>query len=61
VKLVTLPRPYPTFLPYFFEGGTPPSFNLADVETLQVSIGPGLSEAEKKNPQTLVILSIRIE
>lgn len=61
VKLVTLPRPYPTFLPYFFESGSPPSFNLADVETLQLSIGPGLSEAEIKQPQTLVIRSIRIE
>ncbi|MBL7850798.1 MAG: membrane or secreted protein [Cyclobacteriaceae bacterium] len=61
VKLVTLPRPYPTFLPYYFEGSTLPSFNLADAETLQLSIGPGLGEAESKNPQTLVIRSVRLE
>jgi hypothetical protein len=61
VKLVTLPRPYPTFLPYYFEGGPGPTFNLAEVETLQLSIGPGLSEAESKNPQTLVIRSIWLE
>jgi len=61
VKLVTLPRPYPTFLPYYFEGNGVSQFNLADVETLQLSIGPGLSEEESKNPQGIVIRTIRLD
>ena len=61
VKLVTLPRPYPTFLPYFFESGTQPAFNIGDSDTLQISIGPGLSEEESKKPQGIVIRSVRLE
>lgn len=42
VPLVTLPRPYPTFLSYFFQGASDAIFNIEEAETLQISIGPGL-------------------
>lgn len=47
VKMVILPRPYPTFLPYFFDPATVPGtkFNIQAVETLQISIGPGINDA----------------
>jgi hypothetical protein len=61
VKLVTLPRPYPTFLPYFFEGDPSATWNLADVEALQISIGPGISETELEEPHGVAIESIRLE
>lgn len=63
VNMVTLPRPYPTFLPYFFESSTNATFNLGDAETIQISIGPGLDGA---NPEALkdfqfLLESIRLE
>lgn len=45
VPMVTLPRPYPTFLPYFFsESETRQNWSLADVEAVQWSLGPGISQ-----------------
>jgi len=44
VDLVLLPRPYPTFLPYYFKTNPKATLDMADVETLQISIGPGLEE-----------------
>ena len=61
VKIVTLPRPYPTFLPYFFEGKTGDKMNLEDVETLQISIGPGIPEDELENRHAIAIESVRLE
>ncbi len=46
VKQVTLPRPYPTFLPYFFEPSKVGKFDLQKIETIQISVGPGMDQAE---------------
>jgi hypothetical protein len=46
VKLVTLPRPYPTFLPYYFEGPDNQQLDLSTVETLQISVGPGVEDKD---------------
>ena len=61
VKLATLPRPYPTFLPYYFEGGGNTPFEITDTESLQICIGPGLSTDELLEPQGIAIETIRIE
>lgn len=61
VKLVTLPRPYPTFLPYWFEGSTARALDLNNIEALQISIGPGIPESKLNNVQGVAIESIRIE
>lgn len=61
VPMVTLPRPYPTFLPYYFEGRTVTPFDIATMETLQISIGPGLSEAEAQQKQAVGIESVWVE
>ncbi len=61
VRLVTLPRPYPTFLSYYFEKKTSEPFDITAVETLQLSIGPGLSETEAQQANGVAIESIRIE
>jgi len=58
VKMVTLPRPYPTFLTYYFNGGSSAPFNVKDIETIQISVGPGLSEQERENPQGFAIRSV---
>lgn len=61
VKLVTLPRPYPTFLPYYFKGNEGRKFDMKDVETLQISIGPGIPQSELENKQGIALESIRLE
>lgn len=61
VKTVTLPRPYPTFLPYYFEHENKDYFNIHSIESLQISIGPGL-DSEKINKSVGVgIVSIILE
>jgi hypothetical protein len=59
VKLVTLPRPYPTFLPYYFESSS--TTRSGKIEALQLSIGPGIPEAELDQQHGIAIESIRIE
>lgn len=61
VKQVTLPRPYPTFLQYFYEGSTSSRFNAADIESVQFSIGPGLGTEELEREQGVAIESVRLE
>lgn len=61
VPIVTLPRPYPTFLPYFFEPSQPAPFDLALIESLQLSIGPGMDKDEIKKTHAIAIRSLRLE
>lgn len=61
VSLVSLPRPYPGFLPYFVEVGSGSAFALEDVEGIQISIGPGLSAEQAALPHEFSIESIRLE
>ncbi|MEL6672446.1 MAG: membrane or secreted protein [Bacteroidota bacterium] len=66
VKTVNLPRPYPSFLPYYFES-TPdpeaekPGVDLATIEALQFSIGPGIPLQEIKVNQGISIVSVHLE
>ncbi len=61
VKMVTLPRPYPTFLPYYFENEDSNPFNIKNVESLQFSIGPGIPENELVEKHGVAIESVRME
>ena len=61
VKLVTLPRPYPTFLSYFFESNISSGLNMNNIETLQISIGPGIPESDLENKHGIAIENIRLE
>ena len=61
VKLVTLPRPYPTFLPYFFEDDRGGKMDINAIESLQISIGPGTPEDELGNSHELAVESVRLE
>jgi hypothetical protein len=58
VKKVTLPRPYPSFLPYYFSPTVSSSFDITKVESIQFSIGPGIPENERNNPQGIAIISM---
>ena len=61
VKYVLMPRPYPTFLPYYFEKSSPVKFDLAEVESLQFSIGPGIPASELENAQAIAVESVRLQ
>lgn len=61
IKPVTLPRPYPTFLPYYFEASSVSDFSIEDMESLQISIGPGIPEHQLQQKHGIAIESIRLE
>jgi hypothetical protein len=59
VRQAILPRPYPTFLPYFFDTPGSAILNKTTLETLQISLGPGLDNRE--GPYRFEIESVRLE
>lgn len=62
VRLVSLPRPYPSFLPYFVEtNAAATGLDLSTTETLQLSIGPGIDPAQRDQKHGLAIGRITLE
>ncbi len=62
VPLVTLPRPYPTFLPYFFQPAAHDgALRLEALDAVQFSIGPGLPPAQKGKGHALSLVSLRLQ
>ena len=59
VRQVILPRPYPTFLPYFFDTPGTSVLNNSTIETLQISLGPGLDNRD--GPYRFEIESVRLD
>ncbi|PKD16648.1 hypothetical protein APR41_07505 [Salegentibacter salinarum] len=61
VKTVSLPRPYPSFLPYYFKHSYEGDLELENAEALQFSIGPGIEDNELENPHGVGIISVSLE
>ena len=61
VKTVTLPRPYPGFLPYYFEHKNPEDFDLQEVEALQFSIGPGIDRENLQKSHEIGIVKVNLQ
>lgn len=61
VKTVTLPRPYPSFLPYYLDHDLLSEFDINKVESIQFSIGPGIPENELNDKHGITIISLRLE
>ena len=61
VKYVLMPRPYPTFLPYYFDNKSTSNFDLSEVESIQFSIGPGIPENELDEKHGIAIESVRLQ
>lgn len=61
VKTVTLPRPYPTFLPYYLEHNIDSDLDINRVESIQFSIGPGIPENELEDPHGIAIVKVMLE
>jgi len=60
VKPVTLPRPYPTFLPYYFTSALTSDLHMEHAESIQISIGPGIPENELQAKHGIAIESVRL-
>lgn len=61
VKTVLLPRPYPSFLPYYFNHDNEPKFEVEKIQAVQFSLGPNMSKSELKEPHGIGIISFRLE
>ncbi|MGM5469470.1 hypothetical protein ACS386_04275 [Flavobacteriaceae bacterium LMO-SS05] len=61
VKTVTLPRPYPSFLPYYFKHSNPISFDINHIESLQFSIGPEIPVEQLNEAQGIGIVNVKLE
>ncbi|HKJ49820.1 MAG TPA: hypothetical protein VJ973_12060, partial [Christiangramia sp.] len=61
VRTVTLPRPYPGFLPYYFDHSYSGEFNIENIEAIQFSIGPGIEKENLQKPHSLGIRGVRLE
>ena len=46
VQAVIMPRPYPTFLPYFSIAGKADKLDLTQIESFQISVGPGIEKED---------------
>lgn len=61
VETVTLPRPYPSFLPYYFDHNNNSEFDISRVESVQFSIGPEIPENELKNPHGIGLVKVSLQ
>jgi Cellulase (glycosyl hydrolase family 5) len=53
-----MPRPYPGFLPLWFQAGGPtPGFTIQGLEKMEITIGPGIPSSELNKPYSLEIAS----
>jgi hypothetical protein len=61
IDLVIMPRPYPTFLPYYFSSKKSTEFDIGQIEGVQFSIGPGVPNQDLESPHGMAIVSLRLE
>ncbi len=61
VQAVILPRPYPTFLPYYSVAGKAETLDLSQIESLQISIGPGIAKEDWSKTYALEIRCVMLE
>ena len=61
VKTVILPRPYPTILPYFFDYQPESVWDPGSIESVQISIGPGLNDQMIGEKQSIAISRIWLQ
>ncbi|MBK7869935.1 MAG: hypothetical protein IPJ74_04205 [Saprospiraceae bacterium] len=62
VNTVTMPRPYPTFLPYYFvNNNNNKDIDLQEIEGLQFSIGPGISQQKRSEKHGVSLVSLMLK
>lgn len=58
---VVMPRPYPTFLSYFYKDYSSQYLDLRDLESIQISLGPDIPEKELKDTHGFALARIWLE
>ena len=61
VKTVTLPRPYPSFLPYYLEHDISNTFDINFIESIQFSIGPKIPTNQLEDSHGISIISVYLK
>lgn len=62
VPFVSLPRPYPSFLPYLIRTTiTAVGLDLSTTETIQLPIGPGIAAGQQSSKHGLAIVRVTLE
>lgn len=61
INAVLLPRPYPTFLPYYSTAGDASQLDISEVESLEISIGPGMDRNETSKEHEIRIGKVSLE
>lgn len=61
VKTVLLPRPYPTFLPYYSAAGSADKLDITQIESLQISIGPEIEQGDWNDTYELMLESVMLK
>ncbi len=61
VRAVLLPRPYPTFLPYYSAVWSGVKGDVQNIESIQVSVGPGLKDAMLSGPFEFLLGGVWLE
>ncbi len=61
VKTVTLPRPYPSFLPYYLNHNLNSEFDINKIESIQFSIGPEILNNDLEEKHGVSIISVSLE
>jgi hypothetical protein len=61
VSAVLMPRPYPTFLPYYSSAGKADHLDISQIESLEISIGPGIKKEDLQKEYVLFISSVSLE
>ncbi|NCP60683.1 MAG: hypothetical protein GW839_10355 [Flavobacteriales bacterium] len=61
VRTVILPRPYPSFLPYYLEHNIVSDFDISRIESLQFSIGPEIHKNEINDPHGIAMISVYLK
>jgi hypothetical protein len=59
--MLLLPRPYPGFLPLFYTSGTNKTFNLKEVEKVEVTFGYDLPESLQGKEVTIEVSAITVK
>jgi hypothetical protein len=61
VPIVLMPRPYPTFLPYFSKVAQGSELDLSKLESVQISIGPGIAKENWTKPVDVFLEKVWLE
>lgn len=61
VPNVPMPRPYPTFLPYYFSPDSEPKFDITQAAGLLISLGPGIPKGLLAEKHGFSVVWVRLE